>query len=96
MEELDSYPSSPTDHLEAGTGPVTHLLEETRQPLSICQSLLPLGQSPREFSQLVLQGQKLGPKGAQFNCLPASQWLQKLLSLPDLLLETGTGLSGRV
>lgn len=95
MVELGSHPSGPTDHLKPRIGPLTHLLEEPQQPLSICQPLPPLGQSPREFSQLGLQGQKAGPSGAQFSLLPASQWLQKLLPSPDLLLEAETGLSGQ-
>ena len=88
-----SHPSIPTDHLEPGTGHRTYLLEKMQQPLSICQPLPPLGQSPGEVSQLGLQGQKAGPSSAQLSSLPASQWLQKPLPSPDLLLETKTGLS---
>lgn len=95
MVELGSHPSGPSDHPKPGTGPLTHLLEEPQQHLGICQPLPPLGQSPREFSQLGLQGQKAGPMGAQFSCLPASQGLQKFLSLPKLLLETENRLSGQ-
>lgn len=93
VEELGATPRALLTTRSQGRT-LTHLLEEARQPLSICQPLPPLGQSSREFSQLGLQGQKVGPKGTQFSCFPASQWLQKLLPLPDLLLETQTGLSG--
>lgn len=95
MVELGNHPSGPSDHPKPGTGPLTHLLEEPQQHLGICQPLPPLGQSPREFSQLGLQGQKAGPMGAQFNCLPASQGLQKFLPSPKLLLETENRLSGQ-
>ena len=90
---LSSHPSDFTDHLEPGTGPLTHLLEELQESLSICQSLPPLGQSPREVGQLGLQGQKAGPKGAQFGRITANQWLQTFLPSPDLFLETEPGIS---
>lgn len=90
---LSSHPSDFPDHLEPGTGPLTHLLEELQEFLGICQSLPPLGQSPREVGQLGLQGQKAGPKGAQFGRITANQWLQTFLPSPDLFLETESRIS---